>query len=101
EVRRQVPHMSAEAREVLAVAITFVTEVAQAHGEKIKALEARLATVEGNRLSYRGVWQAAEQYYRGDLATRDGALWHCNASTRQCPGSGTDWTLAVKAGRGA
>ena len=51
-------------------------------------------------MKYRGVFQAAQEYARGDLVTLDGSIHHCNAATtRAKPGNGsTDWTLAVKHG---
>lgn len=48
---------------------------------------------------YRGVWRANKLYDRGDEATHDGSTWHCNADgSTQRPGTGSDWTLAVKRG---
>lgn len=48
---------------------------------------------------YRGVWKHDTEYSRGDLATWDGSVWHCEAgTTRARPGSTPDWRLAVKRG---
>lgn len=50
-------------------------------------------------MTYKGVW-APGDYARGDVVTRDGSLWHCNADTATRPGDGGPaWTLAVKRGR--
>jgi len=50
-------------------------------------------------MTYRGVWQPGD-YRRGDVVTRDGSMWHCNADTATRPGDGGPaWTLAVKRGR--
>jgi len=62
--------------------------------KRIGALETRQA------IRYRGIWDQAEHYDRGDFCTDKGSLFHCNQpSTRQRPGEGSDWTLAVKRGR--
>lgn len=51
--------------------------------------------------AYRGVWKEGEEYTLGDFVTLSGSLWHCNvdAGTKAKPGTGEDWTLAVKRGR--
>lgn len=71
--------------------------------QRLASFEKRLAALETKSFRFRGVWQAPETYKRGDLATHDGSLWHCNAeSTTGRPGDGsTDWTLAVKRGKDA
>ena len=47
-----------------------------------------------------GVHQAGASYEPGDLVTLQGSIWHCNAATRERPGTGAAaWTLAVKCGR--
>src|SRR6266567_2435578 len=43
--------------------------------DRIDALEARLAEVEGAGIKYLGVFQKSMIYERGNLATLDGALW--------------------------
>lgn len=69
---------------------------------EVKKLKARAAEVEAKSMRFRGVHQPAEEYKRGDLVTHQGALWHCNRSTTDRPGSGgTDWQLAVKSGGAA
>jgi hypothetical protein len=58
--------------------------------------------IEKSGLRYKGVYQTAMQYKRGDFVTRDGSMWHCNADgTTETPGSGNGWQLAVKAGKDA
>ena len=65
-------------------------------------LGARVAALEATGVKYRGVWQAADEYRRGDMVTHDGSVFHCNADTRAKPGNGsTTWSLAVKHGRDA
>ena len=67
-------------------------------GDAIKALTARVAEVEAKGVVYMGVWQAAQTYQRGNLATYAGGIWHANQETRDKPGDGKAWTLAVKGG---
>ena len=51
-------------------------------------------------MTYRGVHIGGAPYARGDVVTRDGSMWHCNADTTTRPGDGGPaWTLAVKRGR--
>ena len=68
----------------------------------VARMEARVAAIEASGVKYRGVWQAAEEYRRGDMVTHDGSVFHCNDATRAKPGNGsTCWSLAVKHGRDA
>jgi hypothetical protein len=59
-------------------------------------IKARIAAVETRGVRFRGVWQGAEDYARGDLATHSGGLWHCNLATRDRPGTSPAWTLSQK-----
>jgi hypothetical protein len=46
---------------------------------------------------YRGTWQRAGQYLRGDSASWKGSLWHCCATaTTERPGDSRDWQLMHK-----
>jgi integrin beta 3 len=47
---------------------------------------------------YRDVYKEGAEYERGDMVTWGGALWHCDAPTKDKPGT-DNWTLAVKKGR--
>lgn len=72
--------------------------------QRIASLEAQMQLVHSKSLQFRGVWQPAQDYIKGDLATYQGSLWHCNGSgtgygeTKAQPGTGPSWTLAVKNG---
>lgn len=49
---------------------------------------------------YKGVWQPAGRYERGDVCTWQGGMWVAIRSTETKPGDGdSGWQLAVKAGR--
>ena len=67
-------------------------------GDAIKALTARVVEIESKGIEYKGVWQAPQTYQRGNLATYGGGIWHANQETRDKPGDGKAWTLAVKGG---
>lgn len=77
-----------------------IAAMVRAHvAERIEPLEQRIGELEAARLAFKGVWQASTIYRRGDLATREGAIWHCNRDgTSDRPGDGTGWQMAVKQG---
>jgi hypothetical protein len=64
--------------------------------ERITRLEKQIEQIE--RRKYVGVW-ASGKYFQGQLCTFDGSMWHCNVETTQRPGTGPDWTLAIKRGQ--
>lgn len=47
---------------------------------------------------YCGVYKEGDAYVPGDMVTWGGSLWHCDAQTKDKPGT-DGWTLAVKKGR--
>jgi hypothetical protein len=73
--------------------------------KRIEVLEQRIAQLEKQiekleRRKYVGVWAAGKNYYEGQFCTHDNSMWHCNVDgTEQRPGTGPDWTLAIKRGR--
>jgi hypothetical protein len=53
-----------------------------------------------SRDSFKGVWQSALTYKRGDYVSVNGSLFHCNVDgARSRPGTDNDWQLAVKHGQ--
>jgi hypothetical protein len=68
--------------------------------ERIDKLDERIAAVEKQEkaMRYRGVWQPAETYERGNLTTFDGSLWIAIADAPGKPGE-KGWQLAAKRGR--
>lgn len=58
--------------------------------ERIEALERQQ-----KEFRYRGVWQPAETYAKGNLATYDGSLWIAVDDAPKRPGVGA-WQLAAK-----
>jgi hypothetical protein len=68
--------------------------------ERVSNLEKRLAEVETRGLRYRGVWQRADDYKRGDVTTCDGGLWVAlSDNPKNKPGEGAMWQLAVPPAR--
>lgn len=64
---------------------------------RIDDLEAR--PIPGG-FTYREQYSQSETYGRGDFVTHDGALWAClKDGTKDRPGTGSAWRLAVKSGR--
>lgn len=50
--------------------------------------------------AWQGVWSPTKSYARGNIATSNGCLFHCNASgTAEKPGTGNDWTQMTKNAR--
>ena len=70
--------------------------------KELSPLRKRLDQIEEKQASaslrFCGVWQAAQSYAPGSMVTHKGGLWHCNVPTREAPGTGHSWTLAVKSG---
>ena len=70
-------------------------------GEKVGALDKRLAALEKRpELRYLGTWVKGN-YEPGNAVTHDGSLWVCVAPTKGRPGPAAGWRLAVKRGRDA
>ena len=61
----------------------------------------RVAALERAPFEYAGAHENGKGYRKGQFATHEGSLWHCNRATVQRPGDGGDWTLAAKKGRDA
>lgn len=79
------------------VLATFADDVA-ALLRKLRGRIAELEAQQAKGMRYRGTWAgSAEAYSRGDVCTRSGTLWHCNATgTTDTPGSGSGWQLMHK-----
>lgn len=68
--------------------------------DEIAALKAEIAREKAApRLRFKGTWQASADPERGDAMTLAGSLWVCcESGTRQRPGTGSGWQLALKRG---
>ena len=76
----------------------YTDEGDAALAKRIDALEARMVDIQERGIRYRGVFQRADDYQRGDVCTHAGSLWIATDATRQTPGKGSGWQLAVKGG---
>jgi hypothetical protein len=75
----------------------FESAAASFHA-RIASLEARLAETEAKSMHFRGVHQRSADYARRDAVTHKGSLWVATCDTREVPGTGQAWQLAVKSG---
>ena len=74
--------------------------------ESIRGLSARLQKAEQRLVDleehppfeYRGVYEAGKSYPKGSFVTQ-GGIWYATEDTKQPPGHGIGWKLAVRAGR--
>lgn len=67
--------------------------------EKIAALEKKVE--ERGALKYCGTYKLDTDYEKGDACTYAGSLWVARENTTARPGTGPEWTLAVKKGKDA
>ena len=77
----------------------LVGALAQEVAKELRDLRQRVASLETRQakcLVYRGVYQRADQYQRGDAATHGGQLWVATKDTSSTPGASADWQLAAK-----
>lgn len=65
---------------------------------RIAVLEAKTVELQTRGLAYRGVFQRADRYGRGDAVTHKSGLWIALRETNHEPGSSGDWQLACKGG---
>ena len=82
--------------DYLAKAITPLARDLKALRAEVAELKASLATLETRGLQYRGTWQRADEYRRGDACTHAGSLWIALECTRETPGKSNAWQLASK-----
>jgi hypothetical protein len=70
--------------------------------DRIAVLEKRIEEFERGGFEYRGIYQRAQAYRRGQVVTHDGSMWVAAKDTVLPPGAPegmNEWTLAVKRGR--
>ena len=69
--------------------------------ERVTTLEARLADIESAGVKYCGIYQRAQDYFRGSMVTEGGSLWAATRDVKasEVPGRSEGWQLAVKCGR--
>lgn len=71
--------------------------------DEIKALTKRLEALEEGGIQYRGIYQRAQNYSKGDVITFHGSAWIALRSLKETeePGTCDGWMLMVKKGRDA
>jgi len=88
---------SRDATLISAIGQVLVDEIEKACRPLRERIERLEKQAEQHR--YVGVW-ATGKYHQGNMCTFDGSIFHCNvAETTQRPGTGPDWTLAIKRGQ--
>ena len=77
--------------------------IAGAIDKAVAPIKVRIAELEAAQAEFKycGVHEAGREYKRGNFATADGSIFHCNRTTTARPGDGDAWTLACKRGRDA
>ena len=82
-----------------ALAVFIAERIEQA----TKPLRERIIELEKRGVEYKGVYQRAALYRRGDIVTVEGSLFIAiaNVEPNEAPGNGGNWQLAVKAGKDA
>lgn len=89
-------HQSRDAQ--MRSASTSTPEQRSSPGDLREMVKAEVA--EWCRSMHRGVWREGETYEKGQMCTRQGATWSCQADgVNGKPGESADWVLIVKAGR--
>jgi hypothetical protein len=82
-----------------ALAIFIAERIEQA----TKPLRERIIELEKRGVDYKGVYQRAALYRRGDIVTHDGSMFVAitDIEPNEAPGNGGAWCLAVKRGQDA
>lgn len=95
--------------ESKAVTWKHFVAVAEVMSGEIKALKNRLSEIEAKGVVYRGLFNASEDYKRGDLVTWGGSIFHATRNTQGITPQHSEgqkpldhpWQLAVRKGRDA
>jgi hypothetical protein len=87
-----------EQRELTRAIAVFIKEKVD---EAVMPLRERIAELEKRGVDYKGVYQRAALYRRGDIITHDGSMYVAIADIEpnELPGNGGKWVLAVKRGQ--
>ena len=93
----KMPGLTAREATIVDGMLTAIAELLRQVNGRLDALERDVNEVRAFR--YCGVWSEHQQYNANDFATHNGSVWHCRESTRQRPGDGNVWSLAVKRGK--
>jgi hypothetical protein len=83
-------------KKLLAIIGDVIVETLDPLIRRIEALEAQQKNVR-----FRGTFQRAESYQKGNFSTHDGSLWCAVRDEPGTPGDGDGWQLCAKRGRDA
>ena len=94
---------SLNAKTLAAYSKQIAPVIAGAIDKAVAPIKLRIAELEAAQAEFKycGVHEAGREYKRGNFATADGSIFHCNRTTTARPGDGDAWTLACKRGRDA
>lgn len=95
---REWPAGDAQLRTLVARELVTLRHAVQLLRADLHEANAKLAKAEASPLKYMATFTEGMDYSKGNFVTYQGSLWHCNTATRERPGTGYDWTLAVKRG---
>ena len=75
----------------------------ESRDEDFKSLKSRLDALEEGAIKYRGAYQRAQEYSKGDVVTFNGSAWVAVKALKEteAPASCDGWMLMVKKGRDA
>jgi len=83
-------------KDLVSVIGDVLAEALKQRDERISALEARLAQLEGAKAAaladaFQGPWLQGKAYARGALTQRNRRVWLALVSTTEQPGASSDW----------
>jgi hypothetical protein len=64
----------------------------------LEPLQARIAALENSPFRFIGTWSEGMEVVAGNFVSYGGSMWHANEATKAKPGTGPEFTLAVKRG---
>jgi hypothetical protein len=91
--------MTPEEQQEICRALAFF--IAERIEQATKPLRERIIELEKRGVDYKGTYQRATVYRRGDITTHDGSMYVAitDIEPNEEPGKGGKWVLAVKRGQ--
>jgi hypothetical protein len=66
--------------------------------DALEPLKKRIEELENSPFKFIGAWSEGMEVVAGNFVSYGGSMWHCNEATKAKPGTGPEFTLAVKRG---
>jgi hypothetical protein len=66
--------------------------------DALAPLQKRIEELENSPFKFIGAWSEGMEVVAGNFVSYGGSMWHCNEATKAKPGTGPEFTLAVKRG---